>query len=121
VTEARMYYKMDQGMDGFYIEAEPLMICEYRSDGYTRGIEKLFKNNPYGYYVFFKEVFSYSQKGVLFSKRLYNIKHFILFGYLSSQKFFQMIKYPRGLNKLLFLILYLPGRFVSKRRFGDVS
>ncbi len=121
VTEARMYYKMDQGMDGFYIEAEPLMICEYRSDGYTRGIEKLFKNNPYGYYVFFKEVFSYSQKGILFSKRLYNIKHFILFGYLTKHHFLEMCSSVHGFNKILFTILYIPGRVSSKRRFGDVS
>lgn len=119
VTEARMYYKMDQGMDGFLIRGIPIMICEYQEDGYTKGNIALFKNNPHGYYAFFREVFSYSQKGILFSKRLYNIKHFILFGYLSSQKFREMKKYPRGLNKILFLILYLPGRMVSKKRFGD--
>ncbi len=117
VTEARMYYKMDQGMKGFFIRTFPIMICEYREDGYTKGIEKLFKNNPYGYYEFFKEVFSYSQKGILFSKRLYNIKHFILFGYLTNRSFFQMVVVPRGVNRILFTVLYFPGIMFLVQRF----
>lgn len=121
ITEARMYYKMDQGMKGFLICDDSIMICEYQEDGYTKGIEKLFKKNPYGYYAFFREVFSYSQKGILFSKRLYNLKHFILFGYLTKKKFFEMVRIPRGINRVLFLLLYLPGRLVSKRKFGEVS
>lgn len=120
VTEARMYYKMDQNMKGFLIQNDPIMICEYRDDGYTKGIEKLFRNNPYGYYAFFREVFSYSQKGILFSKRLYNLKHFILFGYLTKHKFLEMWKVPRGFNKILFMLLYLPGKIKSRKRFGDI-
>ncbi len=120
ITEARMYYKMDQGMNGFYIQTEPIMICEYQEDGYTKRVEQLFKNNPYGYYAFFKEVLSYSQKGILFSKRLYNIKHFILFGYLTKKKFREMRKDVRGFSKILFILLYLPGRYKSRKMFGEV-
>lgn len=120
VTEARMYYKMDQGMDGFLIRGIPIMICEYQEDGYTNQVQQLFQNNPQGYYAFFSEVFSYSQKKILFSKRLYNIKHFILFGYLTGKKFKDMKKIPKGLNKILFILLYLPGRMKAKRRFGRI-
>jgi len=121
ITEARMYYRMDQGMKGFLIQGDAIMICEYQADGYTKGLMNLFKNNPYGYYSFFKEVFSYSQKGILFKKRLYNIKHFILFGYLTGRHFFEMVRVPKGFNRFLFFLLYLPGRIKSKKRFGDIS
>lgn len=119
ITEARMYYKMDQQKRGFLIRTEAIMICEYQEEGYTAGIKRLFQNNPYGYYAFFSEVFQYNQKGILFSKRLYNIKHFILFGYLTGKKYREMRKIPTGFNHFLFTLLYLPGRVVSQRKFGE--
>ncbi len=119
ITEARMYYKMDQKKRGFLIRDEQIMICQYQEAGYSRNIEKMFQKYPHGYYAFFQEVFSYPQRHILFSKRLYNVKHFILFGYLCHQHFFEMVKYPKGWNKILFTILYFPGRMMSRKRFGE--
>ena len=107
VTEARMYYKMDQGMDGFLIRGIPIMICEYQEEGYSKNMDKQFKENPYGYYEYFKEILQRDFKGVNFSKRLYVIKHYILFSYLTKQYQSKVIK--NWINKVLYYILLLPG------------
>ena len=52
-------------------------------------------------------------KGVLFSKRLYAIKHYILFGYLTNNKFNVNFMNDK-LNRFLYRILYLPGIIKSK-------
>ena len=85
VTEARMYHKMDEKYKIICIN-KPVMICEYQEEGYTKNIEKQFKENPYGYYEYFKEILQRDMKGVNFKKRLYVIKHYILFSYFSNSK-----------------------------------
>ena len=106
VTEARMYYKMDLAYKILGIN-EPIMICEYQEEGYSNNIEKQFKENPYGYYAYFKEILQRDFKGVNFSKRLYVIKHYILFSYLTKQYQSKMIK--NITNKILYYILFVPG------------
>ncbi len=89
------------------------MICEYQEDGYTRNISKQFKENPYGYYEYFKEILQKDFKGVKFSKRLYVMKHYILFSYLTKQYQTKSIK---GIeNKILYYLLLVPGMIKSKR------
>ncbi|MBR6033845.1 MAG: glycosyltransferase family 2 protein [Clostridia bacterium] len=46
ITEARMHHKMDKlyKIKGINL---PLMICEYREDGYTKNIREVFKKYPY--------------------------------------------------------------------------
>lgn len=106
VTEARMYYKMDLDYKILCIN-EPIMICEYQEEGYSNQIEKQFKESPYGYYEYFKEILQRDFKGVRFSKRLYVIKHYILFSYLSKQ--YQSKSIKNWSNKALYYILLLPG------------
>ncbi len=106
VTEASMYYKMDLTYQILCIN-EPIMICEYQEEGYSNHIEKQFKENPYGYYEYFKEILKRDFKGVKFSKRLYVIKHYILFGYLTKQ--YQSKPIKNWLNKVLYYILLVPG------------
>lgn len=107
VTEARMYHKMDLTNNIFCIN-EPIMICEYQKDGYTKNIAKEFKQNPFGYYEYFKETFEHDMKNIIFSKRLYVIKHYILFTYLTkNKKSFEKVK--GLLNKVLYIVLYVPG------------
>ena len=113
ITEARMYHKMDEKYKLFAIN-EVIEQGSYIEDGYTKNINKTFKECPYGYYMYFKELFQKDMKGVMFSKRLYAIKHYILFGYLTKNKFnVNVIK--DGFNKLLYIILYLPGIMKSRR------
>ena len=113
ITEARMYHKMDEKYKLIAIN-EVIEQGSYIEDGYTKNINKTFKSNPYGYYMYFKELLEKNMKGVKFSKRLYVIKHYILFSYLTGNKFnANVIK--DLLNKFLYIILYLPGMMKSKR------
>lgn len=115
VTEARMFHKMDEKYNIICIN-EPIMICEYQTQGYTKNIIKQFKENPYGYFNYFKEILQKDMNGVTFNKRLYAIKHYILFAVLTNQK--NIIKQVKGIfNKLLILCLYVPGAIATKKRF----
>lgn len=115
VTEARMYHEMDLKYKMICIN-EPIMICEYQENGYTKNIIKQFKENPYGYYEYFKEILERNMKGVTFNKRLYVIKHYILFTYLTKAK--GSYRHIEGtLNKFLYLLLYIPGMIFTKIKF----
>lgn len=112
VTEARMFHKMDEKY-GIICINEPIMICEYQPSGYTKNINKQFIENPYGYFNYFKEILQKDMRGVLFKKRLYAIKHYILFSTLTNQK--KIIKNIKGiLNKLLVIILLIPGKIMTR-------
>ena len=112
VTEARMYHKMDEKYKMICIN-KPIMICEYQKEGYTQNIVKQFKENPYGYYDYFKEILQKDMKGVTFDKRLYAIKHYILFSYLTEQYYSKIIKNFE--NKILYFFLLIPGIVKSKK------
>lgn len=116
-TEARMHHKMDQK---YKIKCynQPIMICEYQEDGYTKNVVEIFKKYPYGHYEYFKEMFDMNLKGIYFNKRLYLIKHYILFSTLTNKKFRESLKNVKGIfNKILFFVLYLPGKIMTKRKF----
>lgn len=118
VTEARMFHKMDEKYNMICIN-EPIMICEYQPEGYTQNINKQFIENPYGYFNYFKEILQKDMKCVIFSKRIYAIKHYILFATLTNQK--KIGKQVKGnLNKILIFCLYIPGRIVTKRRLKKI-
>lgn len=118
ITEARMYHKMDKDYQIKCIN-EPILICEYQEEGYSKNIQEIFKKNPYGYYEYFKEMFEMNLKGISFSKRLYIIKHYILFSVLTNQKWEKSYREVKGkLNKLLFILLYFPGKFLTKKKFN---
>lgn len=115
VTEARMYHKIDEKYKMICVN-KPIMICEYQKEGYTKNIIKQFSENPYGYYEYFKEILQKSMKGVTFKKRIYSIKHYILFKYLTkNKKGLENIKDKT--NKILYVFLYIPGMIKSKRKF----
>ena len=115
VTEARMYHKIDEKYKMICVN-KPIMICEYQEDGYTKNIKKQFIENKYGYFEYFKEIMQKDMKDVLFSKRMYAIKHYILFGYLTKAK--KTLKNVKGFqNKLLYILLYIPGRVKSKMKY----
>lgn len=115
ITEARMYHKMDEKYKMICIN-KPIMICEYQDKGYTKNIVKQFKENPFGYYKYFEEILQKDFRGVTFNKRLYAIKHYILFSYLTKSKK-NLSKIRNFENKILFLILYLPGIVKTKKKF----
>lgn len=108
ITEARMYHKMDQNYKIVGVNM-PIMICEYQKDGYTKNIREIFSKNPKGYYVYFREILHMPMKNVIFKKRLYAIKHYLLFCYeLGKKPELKQIK--DRLNIVLTVALYLPGK-----------
>lgn len=113
ITESRMYHKMDEKYKILPIN-KVIQQGGYIDDGYTKNINKTFKEAPFGYYMYFREILEKDMKGVLFSKRLYVIKHFILFGYLTNNKFNDNFMKSK-LNKFLYTALYLPGIYKSKK------
>lgn len=113
VTEARMHHQMDLKYKIKCIN-KPIMICEYQKEGYTKNIQKIFKQNPYGYYKYFKEILDRDMKGVKFKKRLYVIKHYILFTYLTKNKL-NIKQIKNIINKILVCLLYVPGIIKSSK------
>ena len=106
-TEARMYHEMDLKYKMKCIN-KPIMLCDYKEDGYTKNIKKIFKQNPYGHLAYFKEILEqHDMIGVPFKKRLYVMKHYILFSYLTKQYTIRNIK--NFSNKLLYILLFIPG------------
>lgn len=117
ITEARMYHKMDLKYKMLCIN-KPIMVCEYKEDGYTKNIIEQFKKYPYGYYEYFKEIFEHDMKGVLWNKRLYVIKHYILFATLTKNR--RLLKNVKGIeNKLLVILLLFPGMLKTKIKFKN--
>ena len=115
VTEARMYHKMDEKYDVIGIN-EVIEIGDYEDDGYTKNYLKIYKENPKGFYEFFKEILEKSLVGVTFDKRKYIYKHYILFAILSNQK--NAILSVNGfVNKIIVAVLWIPGKIMTKKRF----
>ncbi len=115
VTEARMYHKMDQDYDIIGIN-EVIVEGNYRKDGYTKNIDRIFETAPLGYYEYFKDMFSLDLKGVSFSKKMYIYKHYILFANLAARE--NAIKNVQGLfNRFMVFILWIPGTIATKRKF----
>ena len=115
-TEARMYHEMDLKYKIKCIN-KPIMICDYKEDGYTKNIRKIFKENPYGHFEYFKEILEQQDMhGVSLKKRLYVIKHYILFATLTQKK--GLIKKVKGIkNKILIILLLFPGKIATKIKF----
>lgn len=115
-TEARMYHEMDLQYKMKCIN-QPIMLCDYKEDGYTKNIKKIFKENPYGHYAYFKEILEkHDMTGVSIKKRLYVIKHYILFATLTQRK--SLIKNVKGIyNKILIMLLLFPGKIATKIKF----
>ena len=113
ITEARMYHKMDENYKILTIN-KAIEQGSYIEDGYTKNINKTFKAAPYGYYMYFREILQKNMKGVVFSKRMYVIKHYILFSYLTNNKFNDSFIKDK-FNRFLYRILYLPGIIKSKK------
>lgn len=115
VTEASMFYRMDEKYNILCINF-PIMICQYLEDGYTNNSLKQLIDNPNGYYKYFEFLMTKDLKGVKFKKKIYIIKHYILFSYLVRKKI--NLKNVKNIyDKLLITILFVPGRIMSRLKF----
>lgn len=113
VTEARMYHKMDETYKLKCVN-KTITIGDYQENGYTSNIVRTFISSPYGYLKYFEEILQKDFKAVTWNKRLYAIKHYILFLTLAKEK--MNLKQVKNLfNKMLILILLVPGRIKSMK------
>lgn len=113
ITESRMYHEMDEKYKVIAIN-DAVEQGSYIEGGYTKNITKTFKQSPFGYYMYFKEILSKKMDGVLFGKKLYVVKHYILFSYLTNNKYDDSFIKDK-LCKSLYRILYIPGIIKSKK------
>ena len=117
VTEARMHHKMDLQ---YKIKCynDPIMICEYQKDGYTKNIKEIFKKNPKGYYEYFREILEMNLKDVKFNRLMYIYKHYILFSILANKKGIKNA--PGFINKVIVAIMWIPGLIITKKSFDNI-
>ena len=113
ITEARMYHKIDEKYKMKCIN-QSITVGEYQENGYTSNILKTFTTSPYGYLKYFEEILQKDFKGVLWNKRLYAIKHYILFLTITKQKL-NLGEVKNTLNKILIGVLFIPGKLKSKK------
>ena len=113
ITEARMYHKMDEKYKIKCVN-KAITIGNYQENGYTSNILKTFTESPKGYLKYFEEILQKDFKGVKLNKRLYAIKHYILFLTITNQKL-NLRQVKNILNKILILILFIPGKIKSKK------
>ena len=112
-TEARLHHEIDLK---YKVRCYNDVIVEgkYNEDGYTKNISKTFFENPKGYFMFFKEILEKRMNSINFKKRIYVIKHYILFSTLTGYKI--CIKDVKSyLNKVLLVLLMIPGKIRSKQ------
>ena len=108
ITEARMYHKLDENYKIKCVN-KPITVGDYQENGYTSNILKTFKSSPYGYLKYFEEILQKDFKGVTWNKRLYAIKHYILFLTMTNKKMnFRQVR--DFFNKVLIICLYIPGK-----------
>ena len=115
ITEARLYHEIDEKYHVIGIN-KPIMVREYQDDGYSKNIRKVMKENPVGYYHFFKEILERDLSGVTFAKLMYTYKHYILFSILSGVKN-PIFGVSGTMNKIMLLLLWIPGLIVTKYKF----
>lgn len=117
VTEARMFHKMDLKY-AIKCVNEPIMICAYQEGGYTKNIIEIFKKNPYGYFEYFKEMLDMDLREVHLKKKLYIMKHYILFAVLTNKSLKETLSFIKEIKtKIEIAILFLPGKWITNRKF----
>jgi len=68
---------------------------------------------PKGYYMYFKELLEFDFRQVSMKKRMYILKHYILYSYLTGNGL-DLSKVYNFMNKVLLVLLYLPGIIKTK-------
>lgn len=104
-------------MIGFGVKCYNIVIVEgeYLENGYTSNFIDSFKKNPKGYFNYFKEILEKDMLGVKLNKRIYALKHYILFKELCNYKH---VKLKKLSNQILYYILLIPGKIMTKIKFN---
>lgn len=118
ITEAFLYYQMEEQYKGLLIKSNPMRVCEYQADGYSKNIRTIFEKYPKGYFQYFQYLVNHSMEHVTLKNRLYFMKHYILFSVLNNKGFcksYQELQTKTA--KLFYSLFYLPGKWKTDRMF----
>ena len=86
-----MYYEMDEKAELLCFNL-PIMICEYQESGYTKNLEKQFKENPKGYFKFFQEILG-RNIGLISSSK--EVTSGVELSHMSEEEFYKTISKAR--------------------------
>ncbi|MDR1679069.1 MAG: glycosyltransferase [Prevotellaceae bacterium] len=82
ITEAYVYDQIDQHYR-FAILRQPLIMCQYQPDGYTQHANKLFKENPKGWALYYNQRAKYS---IRLKEKLVLIAKYVCFSLMAKNK-----------------------------------
>lgn len=109
ITEAYLHNKLDNEYGGVYLKNKVALISEYMEDGYTKNINKVFFENPKGYFKYYKSNLNMDLKNINFKKKISFVKNYLFFGYILKKNIFELTKDLKWGIKILIYILYIPG------------
>ena len=103
-------------MKNFGVKCFNIAILEgdYLEKGYTNNIIESFKKNPKGYFKYFQEILDKKEKNIKWNKRIYAIKHLIIFKVLCGYK---NVKIKNKINQTLYYLLVGVGTIATKIKF----
>ena len=78
IIDSRLHHEMDKEYEVFTFN-EILEYCTYSKDSYTNNIDKISMENPFGYYMYFKELLEFDLTYVKNTKKLYIYNQYILY------------------------------------------
>jgi hypothetical protein len=116
ITESRMYHKIDLDYDVICVN-KAIEIGDYREDGYTQNIEKIYVQYPLGFYHYYREILEMDLKDVTFDQKTSIYKHYILFSILAEQN--HAISAVSGIkNKIMVSLFWIPVMLMAKTKYG---
>lgn len=114
IIDSRLHHQMDKEYEVFTFN-EVLEYCTYSKDSYTNNIEKISMENPYGYYMYFKELLEFDLTYVKNTKKLYIYNQYILYTILTKQKL-DLSTVANLKSKIQLILIYISKIFDIKRK-----
>lgn len=109
ITEAYLYNKLDNEYSGVYLQNKVALIAEYQEDGYTKNINKVFFENPKGYFKYYKSNLNMDLKKIKLKKKISFVKNYLFFSYILEKNIRKITKDLNFKQKILIYLLYFPG------------
>lgn len=78
ITEAFVYDQIDYSGYQYILNGKPVVICEYRSDGYTMNSLMLFHSAPTGWAMFYNQKVKFWRKATSYKNHLRSIVYYII-------------------------------------------
>ncbi len=105
IPEAVVFDQIDRHYQ-MYILPLILMVCEYQPDGLTQSIDKVRRNNPRGWLLYYQTRLKGTSRSMLRYKYL---SHTICFAWYTKSKLFEVVPASK-----LEILIGIPGAFVLK-------